>query len=128
MAITATEWLITSDVALEAAFRVDVPEPSRGRWVLSYLPTDWRVTREQALVGVALAEMILLDQPHSGEYFDLEVGRLHAAQLGLTLHEVMCLLALRADGNADALWCPPNDAGHCDPAPTVAEGTAVSAV
>ncbi|MCP2320874.1 hypothetical protein APR12_006264 [Nocardia amikacinitolerans] len=128
MAITATEWLITSDVALEAAFRVDLPEPSRGSWVLSYLPTDRRLTREQALLGVALAEMILLDQPHSAAPFDLEVGRLHAAQLGLTLHDVMCLLALRADGNADPLPCPPNATGDRDSAPTVAEGTTVFAV
>lgn len=103
MAVLEYEWLITSDVAHEVAFRVDVPEPGRGRWVLSYLPTTRRLTREQALAGVRLAELILLGFPgHTGE-FDAESATLHAALIGIGLTEAMCLLALRdTDAAADA--------------------------
>ncbi|WP_378734372.1 hypothetical protein [Nocardia brasiliensis] len=95
MAITATDWLITSDVAQEAAFRIDLPEEDRGKWVLSYLPTSRRLTRDQALAGMALAEMIVLDQLYPVG-LDQEVAQLHAAELGLALHDVMSLLAMRA--------------------------------
>ncbi|WP_067815658.1 hypothetical protein [Nocardia inohanensis] len=95
MAITISEWLITSDIACEAAYRVDVPEPERGRWVLSYLPTGIRLSREQALAGVVLAELIMLELlgPEGG--FDSEMAVLHAGVLGMSLTDVMCLLALR---------------------------------
>ncbi|WP_194816894.1 hypothetical protein [Nocardia sp. XZ_19_385] len=96
MAITEMEWLITSDVALEVAFRVDLPEPGRGGWVLSYLPTSLRFTREQALSGIVLAEMILLEQLSPAQPLDREVAQLRAAELGVTLLDVMCVLALRA--------------------------------
>ncbi|WP_405160353.1 hypothetical protein OG203_28515 [Nocardia sp. NBC_01499] len=95
MAITATDWLITSDVAHEAAFRVDLPENDRGKWVLSYLPTNRRLTRDQAMTGMVLAEMIVLDYLHPVG-LDQEVAHLHATELGLTLHDVMSLLAMRA--------------------------------
>lgn len=110
MTITTTEWLISSDVAHEAAFRIDLPEVGRGKWVLSYLPTDRRVTRAQALAGMVVAEMILMDQLDPTGRFDREIAELHAAELGLTLCEVMCLLALRARiGSADAGRCDPVD-------------------
>ncbi|MEV0028529.1 hypothetical protein [Nocardia sp. NPDC050793] len=123
MAITASEWLITSDVAQEVAFRVDLPETGRGRWVLSYLPTHRRLTRAQALTGLVLAEQVLLEQD-SGP-FDAEIAALHAAELGLTLHDVMCLLALRAGPqNLDRLASP----ARRETANTVAGGTTVFAV
>ncbi|MBF6182920.1 hypothetical protein [Nocardia otitidiscaviarum] len=104
MAITASDWLITSDVAHEVAFRVDVPEPQRGRWVLSYLPTSRRLTREQAIAGVVLAEMILMGLLRPGGEFDGEIAALHAGMLGLTVTDVMCLLALRVgDGEPKPL-------------------------
>ncbi|TLF74338.1 hypothetical protein [Nocardia cyriacigeorgica] len=106
MAITATEWLIISDVALEAAFRVDVPEPHRGRWVLSYLPTHRRLTRDQALAGIVLAEMILMGQ-HNPCHLDPDIARMYAAELDLTLVEVMTLLAVRGTPSQD----PAQDAG-----------------
>ncbi|WP_330250718.1 hypothetical protein OG874_31555 [Nocardia sp. NBC_00565] len=110
MTITTTQWLITSDVAHEAAFRIDVPESGRGTWMLSYLPTDRRLTRAQALTGMVVAEMILMDQLDPTGRFDLEIAELHAAELGLTLHEVMCLLALRARiGSADETASDPAD-------------------
>lgn len=101
MPITTTEWLITSDVAHEAAFRIDLPEAGRGKWLLSYLPTDRRLTRAQALAGMVVAEMILMDQLDPSGRFDHEIAELHAAELGLTLHEIMCLLALRARLESD---------------------------
>ncbi|MEV0250060.1 hypothetical protein AB0H76_25920 [Nocardia sp. NPDC050712] len=96
MAITATDWLITSDIALEAAFRIDLPEPDRGRWVLSYLPTSIRLNRDQALSGIVLAEMILLEQLYPAQPLDREVAHLRAAEVGITLLDAMALLALRA--------------------------------
>ncbi|GAB2651783.1 hypothetical protein [Nocardia goodfellowii] len=96
MAITATDWLITSDIALEAAFRVDLPEPGRGKWILSYLPTNLRLTRAQALSGIVLAEMILLEQRYPAHPLDREVAQLRAADIGITLLDAMVLLALRA--------------------------------
>lgn len=98
MAIIASDWLITSDVAHEAAFRIDVPEPQRGRWVLSYLPTSLRLTREQAVAGVVLAEMILLGLLRPGGEFDDEIASLHAGVLGISVTDAMCLLALRIGG------------------------------
>ncbi|MFD6162648.1 hypothetical protein ACFWF7_17955 [Nocardia sp. NPDC060256] len=100
MAIRATDWLITSDVAHEAAFRVDLPEADRGKWVLSYLPTNRRLTRNQALTGMVLAEMILLDRLHPAG-FDQEIAHVHAMELGFTLHDIMILLALRAPEAAE---------------------------
>ncbi|MBF6211291.1 hypothetical protein IU433_07030 [Nocardia puris] len=119
MAITATEWLITSDVALEAAFRIDLPEPHSGRWVLSYLPTAYRLTRAQALAGIVLAEMILLEQIRPSGEFDRHIAALHAAELGLTVQDVLCLLALRAPRDGDP--------AAPDPATTAVEGSAVVA-
>lgn len=95
MAITASDWLIISDVAHEAAFRIDVPEPHRGRWMLSYLPTDRRLTRDEAVIGVELAEMILIGLFGPDGEFDDEIAALYARTLGLTLTDAMCLLALR---------------------------------
>ncbi|MEU1207630.1 hypothetical protein [Nocardia sp. NPDC005825] len=100
MAVWENEWLITSDVAHEVAFRVDVPEPGRGRWVLSYLPTTRRLTREEALAGVRLAELVLLGFSGPAGEFDAESATLHAALIGLGLTDAMCLLALRDTGGA----------------------------
>ncbi|WP_435591477.1 hypothetical protein [Nocardia sp. bgisy118] len=124
MAITASEWLMTSDVAQEVAFRVDLPETGRGRWVLSYLPTHRRLTRAQALTGLALAEQVLLDQDSDTPPFDTEIATLHAAELGLTLYEVMCLLALRA---GPQILDRPGSSADQETANTVAEGTTVFA-
>ncbi|MGW4531614.1 hypothetical protein ACWEOI_11745 [Nocardia sp. NPDC004340] len=99
MAVWENEWLITSDVAHEVAFRVDVPEPGRGRWVLSYLPMTRRLTRAQALAGVRLAELILLGFSGPTGEFDADAASLHAALIGLGLTEAMCLLALRDTGD-----------------------------
>ncbi|MCU1646006.1 MAG: hypothetical protein JWN03_6281 [Nocardia sp.] len=96
--ISAEGWLITSDVAREVAFRIDVPESYKGRWVLSYLPTHYRLDREQAVAGIALAEMIFVELLSPGGEFDAEMAALNAAILGVPLIDVMCLLALRQGG------------------------------
>ncbi|MFC9435973.1 hypothetical protein [Nocardia sp. NPDC057030] len=111
MAIRATDWLITSDVAHEAAFRVDLPERDRGTWILSYLPTNRRLSRNQAMAGMVLAEMIVLGGLYPAG-LNHEVAQLHAAELGSTLHEIMSLLALRAPADStepEGDWCPIDD-------------------
>ncbi|MFE9578961.1 hypothetical protein ACFYO1_21440 [Nocardia sp. NPDC006044] len=111
MAISATDWLITSDVAHEAAFRVDLPEQDRGKWILSYLPTHRRLTRNQAMAGMVLAEMIVLGGLYPAG-LNHEVAQLHAAELGSTLPDIMSLLALRAPADSpepDVDWCPADD-------------------
>lgn len=94
MAITIVDWLVTSDVACEAAFRVDLLEDGRGKWIVSYLPTHRRVTRDQAVTAVVLAETILTSRLDTDE-LARETAQLQAAELGLTLIEVICLLAVR---------------------------------
>ncbi|MVU83552.1 hypothetical protein GPX89_40735 [Nocardia sp. ET3-3] len=95
MAIQVSEWLVTSDLVDEAAFRIDVPGPDRGTWILSYLPTHRRLSRDQALVGVRLAELILSEFVSLNSESDLLVARLYAEELELELTDAMCLLALR---------------------------------
>lgn len=111
MAIRATDWLITSDVAHEAAFRVDLPEQDRGSWILSYLPTNRRLSKNQAMAGMVLAEMIVLGGLYPAG-LNHEVAQLHAAELGSTLHDIMSLLALRAPAESpepDVDGCPIDD-------------------
>ncbi len=101
MAIVFTaKWLVASDVAHEAAYRIDVPGPFHGRWKLSYLPENWSLTEEQAISGLVLAEMIILDTGFCTAGLDLELAELRAAELGLTLTGVMVLLAARASASA----------------------------
>ncbi|MFC6010165.1 hypothetical protein [Nocardia lasii] len=89
-------WQVTSDVAHEAAFRIDLPGPSRGSWTLSYLPSYWLLTEEQAVSGLVLAEMIVLDTDFRTAGLDLELAEIRAGELGLTVSTVMMLLAARA--------------------------------
>ncbi|MGW4244592.1 hypothetical protein [Nocardia sp. NPDC004722] len=102
MAVTDSQWLFTSDVVAEAAFRVDVPEDGRGRWVLSYLPTSRRLSREEAFAGLVLAELIFLGLLRAGGEFDMEDAALHAGMIGLSVTDAMCLLALRWAGPESA--------------------------
>ncbi|MEU0544390.1 hypothetical protein ABZ319_31420 [Nocardia sp. NPDC005978] len=111
MAIFTTDWLITSDAAHEVAYRIDVPEPGRGRWVLSYLPSSFRVTREQALAGIVLAELILAGLFCPGRELEWDAAGLHARVLGITVPEAMCLLALRGPGRE--IWDARKPEGRC---------------
>ncbi|WP_280384500.1 hypothetical protein [Nocardia wallacei] len=115
MGIIVTDWLITSDVALEAAFRIDLPGPDRGQWVLSYLPAEYRFTRPQALAGMMLAEMIVLDPLAAEDDWDADVASMCAAELGLTLTQAQCLLALRALGASDYDSCEDDDSPEPEP-------------
>ncbi len=122
MGIAATDWLITSDVALEVAFRIDLPGPDRGRWVLSYLPIDRRFTRDQALAGVVLAEMVMFEFDGDEGEWDGDLASIYAAEVGLSLNDALCLLALRAlDSEAD------EDAGDGDDSPEPGSDAACSA-
>jgi len=100
MTIYDTEWLITSDQVLEAAFRIDLPEPHQGMWMLSYLPTHLRLTRDQAMIGMTLAETVLAGQLDDCDYLAREVAQLRANELGFTFYEVACLLAARSPSPA----------------------------
>ena len=96
MTINETEWLITSDRILEVAFRVDLPETHCGMWILSYLPTRLRVTREQAVIGMTLAEIVLTGQFDDADALVPEVAHLYADRLGFPLVDVACMLAVRS--------------------------------
>ncbi|RDI52093.1 hypothetical protein [Nocardia mexicana] len=115
MAILASDWLIRSDVAHEVAFRIDLPESHQGRWVLSYLPTHRRLTRAQALAGVVLAEMVLLDLLEPAGQWDGEIARIYAGELGLSVPDVLCLLAFRAYGVDLEEAGDPGEAGDGEP-------------
>ncbi|WP_157117490.1 hypothetical protein [Nocardia vaccinii] len=96
MTINETEWLITSDRILEVAFRVDLPESHRGMWILSYLPTRLRLSREQALIGMTLAEIVLTGQFDDTGDLVPEIAHLYADGLGFALVDVACMLAARS--------------------------------
>lgn len=97
MVTYTNDWLITSDIADEVAFRIDLPGPDRGRWVVSYMPLDRRYTREQAVASIALAEAILIaiTGPHGTGGVDTERAGHHANTAQVSLEQAACLLALR---------------------------------
>ncbi|MQY22499.1 hypothetical protein [Nocardia macrotermitis] len=99
MTVNESEWLITSDRILEVAFRVDLPESHRGMWLLSYLPTRLRLTREQAVVGMTLAEIVLTGQLDETDELLPEIAHLYADRLGFTLADIACMLALRSSSD-----------------------------
>ncbi|GGK60809.1 hypothetical protein [Nocardia camponoti] len=98
--IELAPWYFASDVVHEAAFRIDLPGPDRGYWLLSYLP-GFTFTAHQARIGLALAEMILLDTEFSTAGFDRDLAELQAEELGLTYTGVMLALAARVIDERD---------------------------
>lgn len=80
--------LMTSDITPEVAFQV-----GSNSWTLSWLP-DRRLTREQALAGMELDE-ILSDPSFVATPLELKMAGLLAAELGLTVEEVVVLLSER---------------------------------
>jgi hypothetical protein len=96
VAIFANNWLITSDFADEVAFRVDIPGRDKGWWILSYLPLEHRLTRVQAMAGVAAAEIVLSAVTDPVEQADIDLVHRHAATLGLSVKHIARLLAMRA--------------------------------
>lgn len=96
MPVQPAEWLISSDIVDEMAFRIDVPGRDRGRWIVSFLPPGFRLTEKQALTCMELAEMILLTLESSVGTLELEFARIRANELDLSLEDLMWLLAARS--------------------------------
>ncbi|MFE7745324.1 hypothetical protein [Nocardia sp. NPDC057455] len=91
MALDITDSIITSDITPENARLL--PYTSGASWELSWLPSVV-LTREQAVSGMALDE-ILSDPGTLTSDLALELAALHAAQLGLTLRDVLIRLYVR---------------------------------
>ncbi|MEU0538344.1 hypothetical protein ABZ319_00630 [Nocardia sp. NPDC005978] len=91
MALTVTEWLITSDTTPETAHYI--PTARGGEWVLSWLP-DRALNREQAISGMVLDEF-LSDPAPADDVFALELADVRAAQLGIELEDAILRLCAR---------------------------------
>ncbi|MCU1645092.1 MAG: hypothetical protein JWN03_5367 [Nocardia sp.] len=90
MALALTTWLITSDVTPEIALRSTTSEDE---WVLTWLP-DRSLTLEQAVSGMVLDEILSDPELADGEAA-LELAAFRAAELGVTLREVVVQLSIR---------------------------------
>ncbi|MFE3190934.1 hypothetical protein ACFXHA_18120 [Nocardia sp. NPDC059240] len=91
MALEFMPWTIRSDKSPEIAFRTTL---SMDSWMLTWLP-DRMLTLEQAAIGMGLDEVLSDPAPADAEDA-LEVAEMRAAQLGLTLREVVVLLWVRS--------------------------------
>ncbi|WP_063048462.1 hypothetical protein [Nocardia arthritidis] len=91
MALDITYSIITSDITPEHARLL--PFSADAAWELSWLPAV-ALTREQAVSGMMLDEM-LSDPGTLTSDLALELAAIHAAELGLTLREVLIRLYLR---------------------------------
>lgn len=91
MALHITDWMITSDITPETAHYI--PLATGGQWILSWLPGR-ALTREQAVSGMVLDEILSTPDPADGE-FALELAGMRAAQLGIVLEDVVLRLAAR---------------------------------
>ncbi|WP_067665353.1 hypothetical protein [Nocardia miyunensis] len=96
MPVHTAEWLISSDIVDEVAFRVDVPGRAQGRWIVSFLPPEFRLTEAQALTCLELAEMVLLALDSPVDSLELEFARIRATEVELSLEDLMWLLAVRS--------------------------------
>ncbi|MEU6581429.1 hypothetical protein [Nocardia sp. NPDC046763] len=117
MALRISGRAITSDMTPETAHLVFGPDG--GTWVLSWLP-GWDLTREQAIDGMALDEILSDPTPADGE-FALEMAALRAESLGLPLEDAVVRLFARIaerdrqqQAGADGADGPPgNSEGPC---------------
>ncbi|WP_369636057.1 hypothetical protein, partial [Nocardia sp. JMUB6875] len=91
MALRISGRAITSDLTPETAHLV--PGPGGGAWALSWLP-GWDLTREQAIDGMALDEM-LSDPSAIDREWALEMAELRAESLGMGLEDVVVRLCAR---------------------------------
>ncbi|WP_153411424.1 hypothetical protein [Nocardia macrotermitis] len=96
MPVHTAEWLISSDIVEEVAFRIDIPGGDQGRWIVSFLPPEFRLTEAQALTCLELAEMVLLALESPVGTLELELARIRATELELSLDDLMWLLATRS--------------------------------
>ncbi|MGV9665592.1 hypothetical protein ACWDUL_00590 [Nocardia niigatensis] len=104
MALEFTTWTVRSDKTPEMAVRTTLSADS---WVLSWLP-DRLLTQEAACHGLALDEILSDPNPEDPEQA-LAVAELLAAELDLTLREVVVLLWVRSaqrDPRPDATPMP----------------------
>ncbi len=119
MTLHITDRSITSTVTPETAHWI--PTAEGGTWVLSWLP-DRLLTREQAISGLVLDEALSTPETIEAE-FAMELAAFRAADLGLTLREVvlrLCARMLERDqlahnesGDSDAVPGP-DDPGYGD--------------
>ncbi|WP_039794134.1 hypothetical protein [Nocardia araoensis] len=91
MALDITDSIITSDITPETAKLL--PFSSDSAWELSWLPMV-ALTREQAVSGMVLDEM-LSDPGALTSDLALELAAIRAAELGITLREVLLRLYVR---------------------------------
>ncbi|MFD8244093.1 hypothetical protein [Nocardia sp. NPDC059691] len=101
MALDITDSIITSDITPETARLL--PYSSDTGWELSWLPTV-TLTREQAVSGMVLDEM-LSDPGTLASDLALELAAMHAAELGITLREVLLRLYVRITERDNAPGC-----------------------
>jgi hypothetical protein len=91
MALDITQSIITSDITPESARLL--PFSTGTAWQLSWLPTV-TLTREQAVSGMVLDEM-LSDPATLTSDLALELAAIHAAELGISLRDVLLRLYVR---------------------------------
>lgn len=91
MALDITDSIITSDITPENARLLSI-SPGEA-WELSWLPTV-ALTREQAVNGMVLDEL-LSDPGTAANDLALEVAAIRAAELGISLRDVLLRLYLR---------------------------------
>ncbi|RBO94109.1 hypothetical protein [Nocardia puris] len=85
MTMFVTDWTITSDLTDHTAHRVAEKWPNS--WRLSWLP-DRLLTREQALAGMDLAEIISTRTHRLDQTAQLRAVHL-AGQLGIPFEQIM---------------------------------------
>ncbi|WP_063712662.1 hypothetical protein [Nocardia concava] len=110
MALDITPETVRSDKTPEIAVRTTLPTDT---WVLSWLPNRL-LTFEQARSGMVLDEILSDPAPADPEQA-LEFAELRAAELGLTLPEVVVLLWDRYDQRPTPRRCAATGHPRCRP-------------
>ncbi|MBF6334995.1 hypothetical protein IU450_03750 [Nocardia abscessus] len=101
MALDITDSIITSDITPESARLLSFS--SGAAWELSWLPTV-TLTREQAVSGMVLDEM-LSDPGTLTSDLALELAAIRAAELGISLRDVLIRLYIRIAERDDQGAC-----------------------
>ncbi|MEU6833119.1 hypothetical protein ABZ894_31125 [Nocardia beijingensis] len=99
MALHITDSIITSDITPETARLLS----SCAAWELSWLPTV-ALSREQAISGMVLDEM-LSDPGTLTSDLALELAAIRAADLGVTLRDVLLRLYVRITERDNEATC-----------------------
>lgn len=101
MALDITDSIITSDITPETARLLTFS--SGAAWELSWLPTV-ALSREQAVSGMVLDEM-LSDPGTLTSDLALELAAIRAADLGVTLRDVLLRLYVRITERDNETTC-----------------------